>query len=198
MITRDAHGFGYSSLAIRLLLSGELLETPSPMSKEADPTLAAGALTGDPPASERSEASTRGLHPDAETILAKAHLEMEKHASEMSLIEKQMARADTFKVGMKFRHDIHGPGVVVEILPDGRRRMEFANGERHAYKPSSMHKLHPIVDDAHTFSPACAAALGVQRSPQTRQPPPTGSWRQWPCPSHQQSTAPSVPTLFGP
>ena len=145
------------------------------MSKEADPTLAAGALTGDPPASERSEASMRGHHPDAETILAKAHMEMEKHASEMSLIEKQMARADTFKVGMKFRHDIHGPGVVVEILPDGRRRMEFANGERHAYKPSSMHKLHPIVDDAHTFSPACAAALGVQRSPQTRQPPPTGS-----------------------
>ena len=145
------------------------------MSKEAGPTLAAGALTGDPPASERSEASTRGHHPDAETILAKAHMEMEKYASEMSLIEKQMARADTFKVGMKFRHDIHGPGVVVEILPDGRRRMEFANGERHAYKPSSMHKLHPIVDDAHTFSPACAAALGVQRSPQTRQPPPTGS-----------------------
>ena len=51
------------------------------MSKEADPTLAAGALTGDPPASERSEASTRGHHPDAETILAKAHMEMTKHAS---------------------------------------------------------------------------------------------------------------------
>ena len=170
------------------------------MSKEAEPTLAAGALTGDPPASERSEASTRGgHHPDAETILAKAHMQMEKHASEMSLIEKQMARADTFKVGMKFRHDIHGPGVVVEILPDGRRRMEFANGERHAYKPSSMHKLHPIVDDAHTFSPACAAALGVQRSPQTRQPPPTGSCAAMALslPSALSPLA-SVPTLFGP
>ena len=30
-----------------------------------------------------------------------------------------------------------------------------------ADKPGSMHKLKPIVDDAHTFTPACAAALGV-------------------------------------
>ena len=170
------------------------------MSKEAGPTLAAGALTanaGDPPASERSGAegdSMRGHHPDAETILAKAHMEMEKHASEMSLIEKQIARADTFKVGMKFRHDIHGPGMVVEILPDGRRRMEFENGERHAYKPSSMHKLHPIVDDAHTFTPACAAALGVQRSPQTRQPHPTGLCKGLSLPSaiHRAASIPSL------
>jgi hypothetical protein len=170
------------------------------MSKEAGPTLAAGALTanaGDPPAPERSGAeddSMRGHHPDAETILAKAHMEMEKHASEMSLIEKQIARADTFKVGMKFRHDIHGPGMVVEILPDGRRRMEFENGERHAYKPSSMHKLHPIVDDAHTFTPACAAALGVQRSPKTRQPHPTGLRKGLSLPSAIHRAA-SIPTL---
>tara|TARA_B100000795_G_C22753508_1_gene420456 strand:+ start:129 stop:590 length:462 start_codon:yes stop_codon:yes gene_type:complete len=136
------------------------------MSKEDGPTLAAGALTADSGVeSSAVKPQVDRHHPDAETILAKATMEMNKHASEMSLIEKQVARADTFRMGMKFRHDIHGAGVVVEILPDGKRKMEFENGETHAYKPQSMHKLHPIVDDAHTFTPACAAALGVPRRP---------------------------------
>merc|ERR1740117_1875824 len=43
---------------------------------------------------------------------------------------------------------------MVDTDNSGQRKMEFQNGEIHAYKPSSMHKLHPIVDDAHTFTPA--------------------------------------------
>ena len=133
------------------------------MSKEEAPTLAAGALTAGSVRLEGGIGTRAHDHPDSETILAKATMELNRHATEASLIEKQIARADTFTLGMKFRHDIHGAGVVIEILPDGKRKMEFQNGETHAYKPSSMHKLHPIVDDAHTFTPACAAALGVPR-----------------------------------
>merc|ERR1719305_2269859 len=58
-------------------------------------------------------------------------------------------------MGMRFTHDIHGPGVVTETLPDGKRRIQFDNGASHAYKPGSTHKqLKPLVDDAHTFTPA--------------------------------------------
>ena len=97
-------------------------------------------------------------HPTAEDVKAKAFYELEQSKKEhQTLISKQLERADTFQVGMRFLHDIHGPGEVVEILEDGRRRIQFDNGASHAYKPSSIHKLKPIVDDAHTFTPACAA-----------------------------------------
>ena len=112
-----------------------------------------GSLSSEPAPAASMNAEHH--HPDAETVKAKAYMELQKHKHESDLlISKQMARADTFQVGMRFLHDIHGPGEVVEILEDGKRRIQFDNGASHAYKPSSIHKLKPIVDDAHTFTPA--------------------------------------------
>ena len=36
----------------------------------------------------------------------------------------------------------HGPGVVAELMADGRTRVQFDSGVEHRYKPSSLHKLH--------------------------------------------------------
>ena len=38
-------------------------------------------------------------------------------------------------------HRKHGEGTVTELMPDGRTRISFDNGEEHRYKPESMHKL---------------------------------------------------------
>jgi hypothetical protein len=101
-------------------------------------------------------------HPDAETVKAKALMTISQHKTDDSVLAKQLERADTMQMGMRFTHDIHGPGVVTETLPDGKRRIQFDNGASHAYKPGSTHKqLKPLVDDAHTFTPACAAAPHV-------------------------------------
>jgi hypothetical protein len=94
-------------------------------------------------------------HPDAETVKAKALMTISQHKTDDSVLAKQLERADTMQMGMRFTHDIHGPGVVTETLPDGKRRIQFDNGASHAYKPGSTHKqLKPLVDDAHTFTPA--------------------------------------------
>jgi len=39
-------------------------------------------------------------------------------------------------------------------MEDGRAKIQFDNGDVHRYRPQSLHKLKPIVDDAHAFSPS--------------------------------------------
>ena len=43
-------------------------------------------------------------------------------------------------VGTRVHHSKHGEGLVVELMPDGRARVQFDKGEEHKYKPSSLHK----------------------------------------------------------
>ena len=52
----------------------------------------------------------------------------------------------SFAVGTRVRHEKRGPGVVTELMDDGRTRVQFDNGDQHRYNLSSMHKLsaeHP-------------------------------------------------------
>ena len=44
-------------------------------------------------------------------------------------------------VGTRVDHPVHGEGVVVELMEDGRTRVEFDNGESHRYHMQSMEKL---------------------------------------------------------
>ena len=45
------------------------------------------------------------------------------------------------EVGVRLNHPERGPGIVVEIMEDGRTRVRFDSGEEHRYKPSSLTKL---------------------------------------------------------
>jgi len=90
----------------------------------------------------------------AEAIRARAMDQISQNSSEESIAKKQQERAELFEVGMRFLHDIHGAGTVVAIQEDGKRRMKFDSGSVHAYKPTSMHKLKPIMSDqVHTYTP---------------------------------------------
>ncbi len=67
----------------------------------------------------------------------------------MPLLQVQMTpQAVEYKVGTTVKHITRGLGKVVDLLPDGRVRVHFANGEDHRYKPSSMHKLTLCQFDA--------------------------------------------------
>ena len=49
-----------------------------------------------------------------------------------------------FAVGERVRHVTRGDGTVVELLEDGRTKVEFDNGGEHRYHPKSMHKLRSL------------------------------------------------------
>lgn len=47
----------------------------------------------------------------------------------------------SFSLGERVVHGIHGQGTVTEVMPDGRTRVVFDNGEMHRYKNSSLPKM---------------------------------------------------------
>ena len=98
-------------------------------------SLVDGAATSAPVLEVSAQITRDPRVTDTETVKAKAMMQLGTSKQEASLIEKQMERADTLQMGMRFRHDIHGPGEVVEILPNGKRRIQFENGELHACTP---------------------------------------------------------------
>jgi hypothetical protein len=81
--------------------------------------------------------------------------------SRMSGDEKDRAarRLETIKPGMRFYHDKHGPGTVDNVLDDGVVVIHFDNGDFHRYRPGNMHKLTPILDEAHEFTPDTLFAM---------------------------------------
>lgn len=44
-------------------------------------------------------------------------------------------------VGQRIEHPLRGPGVIAEILDDGRTRVDFDSGQTHRYHPRSLHKI---------------------------------------------------------
>ena len=61
---------------------------------------------------------------------------------------------------MRCEHVGRGTGRVTEAYDDGTRVIKFDTGERHRYKPASLHKIKVTVgEDA-----AAAAAAGRRRS----------------------------------
>ena len=56
-------------------------------------------------------------------------------------LKQVLARVQTGGLGARVVHETRGAGTVAEIMPDGRTRVAFDNGEEHRYKASSMHKL---------------------------------------------------------
>ena len=63
------------------------------MSKEEAPTLAAGALAAGSVRLEGEIGTRAHEHPDSETILAKATMQLNRHAAESSLIKPYCAAA---------------------------------------------------------------------------------------------------------
>ena len=52
-----------------------------------------------------------------------------------------------FALHARVEHVRRGPGIVVELMADGRTRIFFDNGEEHKYKVSSMHKIYPFIPE---------------------------------------------------
>ena len=69
-------------------------------------------------------------------------------------------RLSEFEVGVRCEHVGRGTGRVTEAYDDGTRVIKFDTGERHRYKPASLHKIKVTVgEDA-----AAAAAASRRRS----------------------------------
>ena len=66
----------------------------------------------------------------------------------------------TFAVGERVQHDTRGGGTVVELLEDGRTRVEFDNGGEHRYHPRSMNKLRSLGKADDTDAKAASASSG--------------------------------------
>ena len=68
-------------------------------------------------------------------------------------------KGDSFEVGQRIHHGVHGGGVVAELLDDGVRLVQFDSGGVHRYRPESQHKLSAPEDLNKKFSQAGAYML---------------------------------------
>ena len=73
-----------------------------------------------------------------------------------------------FAVGVQVRHEKRGLGVVRELTDDGKTRVEFENGETHAYKSTSMHKFS-AERTSRSLHGAGTASKALHREGATRQ-----------------------------
>ena len=55
-----------------------------------------------------------------------------------------LKRASAYKLGTRCEHARHGVGVVTGMGKFEAREVSFQNGEKHVYRPESLHKLKPI------------------------------------------------------
>ena len=62
-------------------------------------------------------------------------------------------RLSEFEVGVRCEHVGRGTGRVTEAYDDGTRVIKFDTGERHRYKPASLHKIKVTVGDARRRPP---------------------------------------------
>jgi len=52
-----------------------------------------------------------------------------------------LTRSPLAQIGKRVVHPQRGPGVVAELMQDGRTLVQFDSGDQHRYNPVSMHKL---------------------------------------------------------
>ena len=79
--------------------------------------------------------------------------------------------ANHFPVGTRVVHTSRGPGLVTQIMEDGRTRVKFDTGAEHRYKPFSMHKLRP------EGAPGTSSTRDVSMSPRLGSSPRLGMSR---------------------
>ena len=89
--------------------------------------------------------------------------------SHANLLAAAAAARRAVPVGARVRHATRGPGVVVELMADGRTRIAFDSGEVHRYWPRSMHKIEP--EPGYSASEEREPrARGPEREPRERGP----------------------------
>ena len=111
-----------------------------------------------------------------------------------------------FAVGERVRHVTRGDGTVVELLEDGRTKVEFDNGGEHRYHPKSMHKLISLsladVDggdidaDAHATRSGASEAGGIGRLAALREKSRAAASCSSPCNNARESAMRSCSDRF--
>ena len=84
--------------------------------------------------------------------------EEEEQQKESAMVADADALARILQPGTAVRHPSSGRGTIVRITDDGRRVVEFANGESHRYARHNWHKL--VVQGAHLGAEDVKAADG--------------------------------------
>jgi hypothetical protein len=80
-------------------------------------------------------------NPGAEELAAEVQAQ---YAQNFQVVRVLPTKDALFLVGDRVRHGKRGLGTVSEIMPDGRTRVEFDEGESHRYRESSIHKLELV------------------------------------------------------
>ena len=92
------------------------------------------------------------------------HTSKDRPRRELSASRRARKPAYVLQVGDRIKHAKRGEGLVAEILPDGRVRIVFDEGEEHRYHPSSHSKLSKLKEEGGPSSSSSSSGVAVSSS----------------------------------